>query len=157
MYKLLKANFFKLRKSMIFWLFIFLSAGIPVISHFLKFSNSSISPLDIAVTEYVIFLGIFIAFFVSLFVGREYSDGIIRNKIVNGHKRTSIYFSNLITCIFAGILAELINVFFSYILNVRVLDPLQMRRRRNLLYNNRCDFLNSILCFNLYIYNNDML
>lgn len=156
MYKLLKANFFKLRKSIVFWLFIFLSAGIAVISHFFKFTHSFATYLDTAVTEYVIILGIFIAFFVSLFVGREYSDGIIRNKIVNGHTRKNIYFSNLIICIIAGILAEVINVFFSYILNVKVLEPLQMRRKRYFLYNNRYNSFNNILCFNLYIYNNDL-
>ena len=35
---------------------------------------------------------------IGAFIGTEYSDGTIRNKVVIGQKRTSIYLSNLIIC-----------------------------------------------------------
>ena len=39
----------------------------------------------------------FIALFVCLHVGRDFSDGIVRNKVTAGHSRTAIFFSYMIT------------------------------------------------------------
>ena len=58
--------------------------------------------------NYATMIGIVIAIFASLFLGVEYSDGAIRNKISIGHKRTNIYLSNLmitsITSLFSYVL-----------------------------------------------------
>jgi len=42
-------------------------------------------------------LPIFIALFTSLFLGRDFRDGFVRNKITAGHSRLSIYASAMIT------------------------------------------------------------
>lgn len=39
----------------------------------------------------------FIALFTCLHIGKDFSDGIVRNKITAGHSRTSIFFSYMIT------------------------------------------------------------
>ena len=39
----------------------------------------------------------FIALFACLHVGRDFTDGIVRNKIIAGHSRTAIFFSYMIT------------------------------------------------------------
>ena len=44
---------------------------------------------------YALTVAILIPAFVSLFVGTEYSDGTIRNKMIIGHTRTCIYLSNI--------------------------------------------------------------
>lgn len=49
--------------------------------------------LDDRFFAYSFFIGILSAIFCSLFTGTEYSDGTIRNKIVVGHSRISIYLS----------------------------------------------------------------
>ena len=46
--------------------------------------------------------------FTSLFVGTEYSDGVIRNKIIAGHKRRNIYAINFITSVVVGVIVEVI-------------------------------------------------
>ena len=45
----------------------------------------------------------FIALFTCLHIGRDFSDGIVRNKIIAGHTRTSIFFSYMITQICATV------------------------------------------------------
>ena len=82
MYKLLKAGFFRLRKDVIFWLFIFMTLGITGYTLIRYFISSNTYLLDRFVNEFVMYIGIFISIFVSIFVGKEYSDGIIRNKII---------------------------------------------------------------------------
>lgn len=52
---------------------------------------------------YALTVAILIPAFVSLFVGTEYSDGTIRNKMIIGHTRTCIYLSNFIVCSIAGL------------------------------------------------------
>ena len=52
---------------------------------------------------YALTVAILIPAFVSLFIGTEYSDGTIRNKMIIGHTRTCIYLSNLIVCSTAGL------------------------------------------------------
>lgn len=42
--------------------------------------------------------GLFIAAFTSMYVGTEYSDGTIRNKVIVGHKRRNIYLSSFLSC-----------------------------------------------------------
>ena len=61
-------------------------------------------------------MGLVSAIFISLFIGSEYSDGTMRNKVAVGHTRFSIYLSNFIACSIA-------NIFFclAYILAVMVI------------------------------------
>lgn len=52
---------------------------------------------------YALTVAILIPAFVSLFIGTEYSDGTMRNKIIIGQTRKCIYLSNLIVCSVAGL------------------------------------------------------
>lgn len=45
-------------------------------------------------------LGIVFAFFVSMFLNEEYSSGGVRDRIIGGFSRTSLYFSNFLTAFF---------------------------------------------------------
>lgn len=103
MTNLLRADFARLKKSKVFWL---LTAAILIISAAncidmgrRALSNPNVDPpLEFVCFNMGPFIPIFIAAFVSLFLGTEYSDGTIRNKVVIGQKRTAIYLANFITC-----------------------------------------------------------
>lgn len=59
--------------------------------------------LDNGYFGYTMVIGAAMALFGSLFVGTEYSDGTIRNKLIVGHSRTEIYLANLIINIGAAL------------------------------------------------------
>ncbi len=101
MRKLLSANFMRLKKDKFIWIgmaFMF-AAGIffPIMRYMDMKQTGSINHIDNGFLGCTLFIGIIMAVFCSLFIGTEYSDGTMRNKIVIGHKRTSLYFANLIT------------------------------------------------------------
>ena len=66
-------------------------------------------------TNFILF-GILLSLFVGLFIGTEYSDGTIRNKLVAGNSRAAVYFSNLITSIIAGFIMQIIFFVLPYII-----------------------------------------
>ena len=106
MYKLLKANFFRLVKNKIFWgivIITILIASFILLNTILNHQGEIKAGIDNILIMYINFIGIFIAMFTSLFVGTEYSDGALRNKIVIGHSRKHIYFANMMTSIVVGI------------------------------------------------------
>lgn len=108
MRKLISAGFARLRKDKAFWIcmIFMLGSGIYLpISNYLDGKRAdSIGPLDSGFFTHAGFLAILISGFVTLFIGTEHSEGTMRNKIISGHKRSSIYLSDLIICILAGVL-----------------------------------------------------
>lgn len=60
--------------------------------------------------------GVIMSVFCSVFIGTEFSDGTIRNKLIVGHTRLEVYFANFISCVIAGMLLLL-----TYIIVVMVI------------------------------------
>lgn len=112
MNKLLNAGFTRLRKNKLFWLLVIFSVALALFMIYTRYSDMKVYGDVIEVEQimlnYSTIVGIVIAIFTSLFLGVEYSDGAIRNKISTGHKRSNIYLSNL--------LITTITSLFSYIL-----------------------------------------
>ena len=125
MIKLLKAGFFRLKKDVIFWLFIFLTIGIAGFTLF-RYLSIEGAPLDKILNEFIMYIGLFIAIFVSIFVGKEYGQGIIRNKIIVGHSRISIFLSNLIISIVVSLLCELIYLIIVFLIGIPLFGQMQM-------------------------------
>lgn len=109
MNRLLSADFAKLKKNRFFWICM---TGMAVFGIFMKLMDyismreymDRSSSLHSMLLVYSLVIGFLTAAFVSLFVGTEYSDGTLRNKLIIGHTRVSIYLSNLITCSAAGLM-----------------------------------------------------
>lgn len=100
MIKLLNAGFTRLRKNKLFWLLTVFSIVLALFMIYTQYSDmkkyGEVIEVEQLMLNYSTMIGIIIAIFTSLFLGVEYSDGAIRNKISIGHKRTNIYLSNLI-------------------------------------------------------------
>ena len=102
MRKLLSAGFSRLWKNKYFWICIICMvafAAVMVVSSYISAEKYDVvSYIDGVFFSYVLFIGTVIAAFISLFLGTEYSDGTIRNKLIVGHSRSAIYLSNYIIC-----------------------------------------------------------
>lgn len=115
MIKLLNANFTRLRKNKVFWLLITFSVGLALFMIYTRYSDMKIYKDVIEVEQlmlnYSTIIGIVIAIFTSLFLGSEYSDGGIRNKISIGHIRANIYLSNLIITTITSLFSYILFIF----------------------------------------------
>lgn len=118
MSKLLSANFMRLKKDKFFWIgmIFMLASGIlyPIMIYRDMKQTGTINTIDNAFCGCSLFIGIIMAIFCSLFIGTEYSDGTIRNKIVIGHTRISLYLANFITSAIISI-AMCTMFFFPYL------------------------------------------
>lgn len=97
MRKLLRANLSRLIKSRALHLCMaaaFLLSVLFLIN--LRADNEDLTVLDEIIVQVLPFLPIFYAVFASLFLGVEYQDNTMRNKIIAGHSRAAVYAANLI-------------------------------------------------------------
>lgn len=117
MNKLLSAHFTRLIKNKCFRVCILFMAFMAVfrnIDCYLLIKNyNSVIPLESPFFTYTVLAPILLPVFCSLFLGTEFSDGTIRNKLIIGHSRSSVYLSSLIVCITTGFLLCLIYIVFS--------------------------------------------
>ena len=114
MSKLLSAGFARLWKNTIFWMEIIIMLlffAALLLSNYKDMQNCGISYcLDGFFIGSFMIIGFFTATFASMFLGTEYSDGTIRNKLVMGHGRISIYLSGLIICFVSTVIVCLSSI-----------------------------------------------
>lgn len=115
MLKLLSANRIRLQKSRFFWLSLFITAGYCVflltMNYIEKVSyiGDSIVQIDYYLLSPLSMISFFCPMFSSIFIGTEYSDGTMRNRLIVGHTRKNIYLANFITVCMANIFITLIS------------------------------------------------
>ena len=132
MRKLITANFFRIRKDRFSWCVV----GIIVILSLVNVFNSARSYEAMADAGYILSLedyyfnqapliGAFLALLISMFLGTEFSEGTIRNKLCIGHKRNEIFLSNFISCALATIALTSVWLLISALL-FGLIGPLEM-------------------------------
>jgi len=99
--KLLIANFARIKKNKLFYCLCAVCAVFALFTVINQISNKG--GVDSAFRLFAVPIEAAAAVFISTFFGTEYSDGTIRNKIVIGHKRYSIYLANFITVATVGV------------------------------------------------------
>lgn len=124
MFKLISAGCYRLRKSLCFKIYIEFGFLYGIFNVLLRYFDvmrielyvsegviESSEPilemyennLDSILFDSAMTLLIFAAVFTALFIGREHSDGTMRNKLIVGYGRSAVYLSNLIVCIIANV------------------------------------------------------
>lgn len=88
-------------------LFIICCAAMFLVGAIIPFIVSRDTPIEKIFFTFSIIVGIIFSAFAGLFIGIEYGEGTIRNKLIVGHKRISIYFSNFLICSIAGLCMQL--------------------------------------------------
>ena len=117
MTKLLSAGFYRLFKSRVFWIMLAICILLQVLVCVDNFRYERERPENTVILDDIVFsivpaIGFISSALISLLLGEEYSDGVVRNKLTVGHRRSDIYFANLIVCI-AGSFIMLAALFLS--------------------------------------------
>lgn len=138
MNRLLRAGFGRFKKSkiyacclgviLLYCAFICVSQYKTMIKYEVEFG------LDAVIFTFMPLVGIAASVFVSMFVGTEYSDGTIRNKLIVGMSRTSIYLSNLIICVIGGLIMITAAYFFSVAVGLPLFGPPDLPLQKLLLF-----------------------
>ncbi len=101
MSKLLRANCARVKKDKIFWLCAFLTAIVAIYVCGTRYIANRKYEANYSADEvmflFFTFIGMICAAFCGLFLGTEYSDGTMRNKLMVGHRRNAVYLANLLT------------------------------------------------------------
>ena len=136
MRNLLAAGLFRLWRSKSFYATLAVMAAVGAVEPILGYA----AMLDLAAggtadafisldSRYLLFpflSGILLSIFCALFVGAEHSDGAMRNKLAAGHRRWTVYLSNLILCVTAGILLCLGYIAAVLAVGIPLLGPLRI-------------------------------
>lgn len=140
MTRLLSAGFARLIKNKLFWFGSLLLTGFFVFLLFRYSGEAKRYPDYIYYnSDYLLFasfqiIGVFASCFTGLFLGTEYSDGTLRNKLIAGRSRIQVYLSNLILSFAASLFASLLSILVNCVLGIALFGPLEQSLSQILLH-----------------------
>ena len=130
MFKLLDAGFSRMKKSKVSILLLIYTIGIALFMLYTQYSDMKEYGETIIIHQLFVnsitIIGAVIAVFICLFIGTEYSDGTLRNKIIVGASRIKIYLSNLIIVSITTLLSEILYLIIIAIIGIPIFGGLNM-------------------------------
>lgn len=100
MHRLLRANFSRLLKNKLFWILtaieLFMGGLFPVLHYMDNIDEKSAWTMDSTIFIYSLFVPLMVSLLTALFIGSDYNDGTMRNKLIAGQVRRNIYAANLV-------------------------------------------------------------
>ena len=137
MINLLFVNAMRLWKSKCFWIcvvFVSAAAGYYPLTLFLNRAEGFSRSPDDGIFLCAVLVPVALSIFCSLYLGTDYSDGVIRNKITVGHRRIVLYIVNLITSM-AVALILMVAFFIVYLaVGIPLLGTFQMSLKTAAVY-----------------------
>ncbi len=134
MVELLKFEYYRILKSVFIWILVAIAAVIPVLTvmslmsiismiggHTDVIADMHLTSSNIKLANWFVIsalyerLPIAIALFVPLFLGRDYKDGFIRNKLTAGHTRLQVYSAAAITQVTVTLALSFVYILFAII------------------------------------------
>lgn len=155
MRKLCNSEIHHILKSKLFWLELLFFAGFSAFIVMVNYSpavQSSENPIyldDVFHTMYQMMAFAF-AICISMTVGTEYSDGVIRNKLIVGHTRRNLYFSTLLLHTAVSFLMIVLHGVVSYGLGYLLFGGFQTEFSR-LVYIIACSVLANLVFVALFV------
>ncbi len=130
MSRLLNAGFKRLINNKLFWACLIILITIGIIGCISQYRNMLEYKIEIKTDTFLFasasMIGIALAVLIPLFVGTDFSDGTIRNKIIVGHSRKSIYFSNLIISVASGFIITAVHMIVMTAIVVTIFGPFKL-------------------------------
>lgn len=138
MNKLFSAYLARLGKNVMFWGLLLLMAGygviVPVIAHFEMQIYGEVYSSESRLAWHALLTGVFTALLASGFLGTEYSNGTIRNKLIAGHTRKNIYLASLGICVLAYTVILILHMFIISVLGQWLIAPFRMNAGELMLF-----------------------
>lgn len=129
MVNLLHTDFTKLKKDKLFWLGFAVMAGMAVFSvanrayesrTIAEYAYDTADPLWFAGGMYI---SLVLSVFISIWIGTDFHDGTIRNKLIVGHTRFEVYFSNFIVTTVVSLFYHIVYIGIIWGLGAVLLKP----------------------------------
>lgn len=121
MRKLFRANFMRLKKDKVFWIGLAFMAALGLYAAW--DARTSQPPMEAELLSYIPFVCIAASAFTALFLGTDYADGAIRNKLIVGGTRRAVYLTNYVTCTVANLMFSLAYIVCYLTLAIPLLGP----------------------------------
>ena len=125
MIRLLPVVFRRMFKSSVYWICVILMLCLMVYGIWNNYHYSALWDLNLA-PDNSLFSGMMLhsnlsAVFICLFIGLEYENKTIRNKIIVGHSKMAIYLSNVIVCSVGALVMHIVPFIINATLGVALL------------------------------------
>lgn len=123
MIRLLRADFYRMYHGKMFWSCLFGMIGVAAMFIVMQYTAMDyVVELDRVIFLPISFYGLFSAALISYFIGEDFQDGTIRNKIVAGHLRKNVYLSSLLCSWMAGLMIYAVTIVFTVIVGIRFFE-----------------------------------
>lgn len=129
MRKLLSANFTRLWNSRVFWIGMSAMCGLGIMAVIMRYRDILEDPNYAYTTADGfwllggLYISVILSVFISLWLGTEYHDGTMRNKLTVGHTRGEIYAANWLTCTISSLIMHIGYILMIALFGALLLDP----------------------------------